>query len=129
MSLEERIKRLEAAVFGGAAATSAPKTERVNIDDPKHGDPTIKYEDKKWTGPSKLGRTYSQAGLEWLEHHAESRERLAAWKDRQDDEETRKRASWDRREAAKMRAWIDRLRANPPAQREFADLPDEEIPF
>jgi hypothetical protein len=125
MSLEERIKRLEAAVFGGAG-TSA-KTEVVNIDDPKHGNPVIKYEDRKWTGPSKLGRTYSQAGLEWLEFHADSRERLAAWKDRQDDEETRKRASWDRREAAKMRAWIERLRANP--QRELADLPDDELPF
>lgn len=97
-TIEERLARLEAAVFGAGQAIT--RGDRM----PDH---EIRHESKQWTGPSAIGKWYSTAPLEWLAFHAEEAERRARWRSQQEDERTRERAGWDLRTARRMRAWFD----------------------
>jgi len=123
MSIEDRLAALEAAVFGkGGSARKGAKPMTVNIDDPKWGDPEIKYVPKKWDGPSPAGQRMSQCSVRFLEFLAGELERSAAWKDSNGKSE---HAEWDRRDMAKAKAWADRKRSQGEA-----GLDDEDgLPF
>lgn len=122
-SMEDRIAALEAAVFGksGAKKKSA-KGFSVDIDDPKWGDPEIKYVPKKWDGPSPAGQRMSGCSVRFLEFLAGELERSAEWKERNGKEE---HAEWDRRDARKAAAWAARKRE----QGEPSLDDDPELPF
>lgn len=105
MSIEDRLTALEAAVFGKGGARKGAKPMTVDIDDPKWGDPEIRYVPKKWDGPSPLGQRMSQCSVRFLRFLASELESSARWKDSNGKEE---HAEWDRRDAAKAAAWADR---------------------
>lgn len=107
MSIEERLAALEAAVFGKGGKKSA-KGFSVNIDDPKWGDPEIRYVPKKWDGMSPAGQRMSQCSVQFLRFLADELARSANWKERNGKAE---HAEWDRRDAAKATAWADRKEA------------------
>ena len=109
MSIEDRLAALEAAVFGkGGSARKGAKPMTVDIDNPKWGDPEIKYVPKKWDGPSPAGQRMSQCSVRFLDFLAGELERSAAWKENNGKAE---HAEWDRRDAAKAKAWADRKRS------------------
>jgi hypothetical protein len=109
MSIEDRLAALEAAVFGkGGGARKGAKPMTVDIDNPKWGDPEIRYVPKKWDGPSPAGQRMSQCSVRFLDFLAGELERSAAWKENNGKAE---HAEWDRRDAAKAKAWADRKRS------------------
>ncbi len=108
MSMEQRIAALEAAVFGKGGAKKSAKGFSVDIDDPKWGDPEIRYVPKKWGGPSPLGQRMSQCSVRFLEFLAAELESSARWKESNGKEE---HAEWDRRDAAKAAAWAARKKS------------------
>lgn len=108
MSIEDRLTALEAAVFGKGGARKGAKPMTVDIDDPKWGDPEIRYVPKKWDGPSPLGQRMSQCSVRFLRFLASELESSARWKDSNGKEE---HAEWDRRDAAKATAWAERKEA------------------
>ena len=130
--LEIRISNIEARIASlqtapRAAAGPGAKPIEANIDDPKWGDPEIRYVPKKWDGPSYLGERMSACSVEFLRFLAGELESSAAWKEGQGDETKAKYAIMDRRDAAKARAWARRKLEKgegPPA-----DFGDEETPF
>lgn len=106
MSIEDRLAALEAAVFGkGGSARKGAKPMTVDIDNPKWGDPEIRYVPKKWDGPSPAGQRMSACSVRFLEFLAAELERSAQWKENNGKEE---HAEWDRRDAAKAVAWAAR---------------------
>ena len=126
--LEARITAIEARIGALAAAPKGPgaKPMGMNIDDPKWGDPEIRYVSKKWTGANMVGRRFSQCPIDFLEFHAADLDRSAAYKENTGDEQKVKYAAMDRRDAAKARAWAERLRS----QGYPVDALDtEELPF
>jgi hypothetical protein len=111
MSIEDRLAALEAAVFGKGGKSGARKGSKpltVNIDDPKWGDPEIRYVPKKWDGPSPAGQRMSQCSVRFLDFLAGELARSADWKDNNGKAE---HAEWDRRDAAKALAWAERKRS------------------
>lgn len=108
MSIEQRLAALEAAVFGNGAQRVGRKPLTADIDDPRFGDPEIKYVPKKWDGPSPAGQRMSACSVRFLRFLAAELERSAAWKDENGKAE---QATWDRRDAAKAAAWADRKEA------------------
>ena len=108
-SMEDRIAALEAAVFGkGGAQRVGRKPMSANIDDPRFGDPEIKYVPKKWDGPSPAGQRMSACSVRFLEFLAAELERSASWKEGNGKAE---QAEWDRRDAAKAAAWAARKKS------------------
>jgi hypothetical protein len=95
----------------------------VDIDDPKWGDPEVKYVPKKWDGPSFVGYRFSGCPVHFLEFLAGELTRSADWKDSQGDEQKAKYAAMDRRDAAKAIAWAARKRHNGEGPIDDADLP------
>lgn len=108
MSIEQRLQALEAAVFGNGAQRVGRKPLTANIDDPRFGDPEIKYVPKKWDGPSPAGQRMSACSVRFLEFLAAELERSAQWKENNGKEE---HAEWDRRDAAKAAAWAARKKS------------------
>ena len=122
MSIEQRLAALEAAVFGKGGTRKGSKPMSANIDDPKWGDPEIKYVPKKWDGPSPAGQRMSQCSVRFLDFLAAELTRSAEWKDGNGKAE---QAEWDRRDAAKAMAWADRKRG----QGEQSLDDEEGLPF
>jgi hypothetical protein len=124
--LEIRITALEARLAAlGTKAPAGPgaKPMNVDIDDPKWGDPEVKYVPKKWDGPSFVGYRFSGCPVHFLEFMAGELTRSAEWKDSQGDEQKAKYAAMDRRDAAKALAWAARKRHNGEGPIDDADLP------
>jgi hypothetical protein len=131
---------------GGAAAgaTSSASGGEAAPDadlDGQYGDPTIKFDPKRWSGASYVGSTYSRTEPDYLDAVAEALE----WSANNPRPGKEKYASYDRRDAARARGWAARLRKEPgrvasapaPAPKPRADAPpayddapgDDEIPF
>ena len=108
MSIEQRLAALEAAVFGNGAQRVGRKPLTANIDDPRFGDPEIKYVPKKWDGPSPAGQRMSACSVRFLDFLSAELERSAAWKEGNGKAE---QAEWDRRDAAKAAAWAARKKS------------------
>lgn len=106
---------LVAAQLGGAgggasAGAAAPDSEL----DHEYGNPTVRKDPKKWTGKSYVGCTFSQCPVEYLETLAG----FLDWKATKEDEEGKtKYAGYSRKDAARARGWIRRIKAGwKPAQ-------------
>jgi hypothetical protein len=127
--LEIRITALEARLHALATSSTSPKAGpgakpmAVDIDDPKWGDPEVKYVPKKWDGPSFVGYRFSGCPVHFLEFLAAELARSAEWKDSQGDEQKAKYAAMDRRDAAKALAWAARKRNAGEGPIDDADMP------
>lgn len=123
--LEARITAIEAriAALGSTAKGPGAKPIEANIDDPKWGDPEVRYVSKKWDGPNMVGRRFSGCTIDFLLFHANDLERSAQYKESTGDEQKIKYAMMDRRDAAKARAWAKRLKE------QGYPVDDAEMPF
>lgn len=99
------------AAAGGATTGIKPASD-ADLDD-QYGDPEIRKDPKRWTGPSFVGRKYSDTSPEYLDCVAE----FKVWQAGKDDETNavdskgRPKSHWARKDAALAAGWARRLRA------------------
>jgi len=118
-SVEDRLDRIEKkldmllARQQGGASTGAAQDLDVDIDGPR-GDPEVRFMPKRWTGPDRKGQPFSACEPEFLDLLADAYEWFA-----QRDEESgavdkngSPKSRWSRLDAARARAWANRLRGN-----------------
>lgn len=102
----ERLKRIEAklsqSTSGGAASDS-------DLDSP-HGNPSIKKDPKRWTGDSYAGCNYSDCPPEYLEVLAEFKDWQAGMDERKGTDDGKRKAKFNRLDAARARGWAQRKR-------------------
>jgi len=93
-----------ASRFDVPAGAVAPASEL----DSKYGDPVIKKDPPRWSGPSFVGQPYSACSAEYLEEMAGFLE----WKagKNEEDPERAKFAAYDRKDAARALGWAQRVR-------------------
>lgn len=121
-----------------AGSAAAPAGSAVASDrdlDGQYGDPEIKARDPRdWTGPSMMGRRFSQCPAEYLDMLAERFDYFAG-KNSAGTEEEQKKAKYQRLDAARARGWAARIRAGKvqPASVEtpgFVEASDDDsVPF
>jgi hypothetical protein len=97
------LKRICAAMDKKAAGDVADDRDL----DGEHGDPTVKFDPRGWTGESFKGRRYSETAPEFLDLLADA---LAFFAQKKAQTEPKK-AGWDKLDAARARGWAARLRA------------------
>lgn len=125
MTLEERMAALEARVMKLEGAAPV----KVDLND-KYSDPDVRKDPRDWTGPSMVGKKYSQCSSEYLEMLAG----LLDWQANKDDEagktwtskdgtKTRPSSTFARTDAARARAWAARNKEREPATGSDADVP------
>lgn len=138
MTLEDvmvELKAIRALLEKGARSPNTPQV--VDIDG-KYGNPTVRRDPPKWTGESYKDHPYSECPPDYLRQLAG----FLTWqadKDEQkvDDEKAVKYAGYKRTDAARARAWADRIEQRGPqsAKSPPRDEPDfdadsgSEIPF
>lgn len=95
-----------------------------DLDDPRFGDPVVKFDVRSWRGPSYVGKRYSQCSPDFLEALAESLQYSA---DHPKDGRE-KYAAYNRKDASRARSWGRRLRSGavppPPEARALAGETD-----
>jgi hypothetical protein len=77
-----------------------------DLDDPRYGDPTIKFTPRKYRGPDCKGKQFSKADPAFLDAYADA----LAWMADHPQPEKEKYAAYNRRDAARARSWAKRLR-------------------
>lgn len=97
--------------------------------DGEHGDPLVKWDPKKWTGESYVGKRFSQCSPEYLDSVAG----LCKWRAKKAVEEG-KDPKWPNIDASRAIGWAARIRAGwvAPVGSDFgsdAADPEGEIPF
>lgn len=99
----------QASRFAVAPGAVAPASEL----DSQYGNPVIKKDPPRWSGPSFVGQPYSACSAEYLESLAGFLE----WKagKNEEDPERAKFAAYDRKDAARARGWAQRNREKPAA--------------
>ena len=125
IALEERMKKLE----GGAQPPTHGKTLPFPIDlDGPYGDPEVRFDPRAWSGRSYKGQKFSQCPAEYLEKLASAYDFFADKADRagEVDAKGRPKATWDRMNAAKARAWAER---NSGAGSAMSDEPEQDDLF
>lgn len=120
--MEPRPSTASSAMPGNASARCAIASDR-DLDGP-YGDPIIKKDPKRWTGPSFAGCHMSECSAEYLEEFAS----LSDWMGDQDDAQgktwTSKKdgakpipaSTFKRKDAALARGWAARIRSRGPSQ-------------
>lgn len=106
-ALSRRVTKLEAAAEARAAA---PPVGGVASDadlDSQYGDPEIRFDPRRWTGPTMAGRRYSQTSPEYLDCVAEFEE----WKASRPLPGKENDARYSAQRASRARGWAARLRA------------------
>lgn len=94
---------------GGATGSVATDAEL----DSRYGDPDIKRDPSRWTGPSFVGSRYSESSPEYLDCVADFKDWQAS-KDEASgakDSKGRPKANWARKDARLARGWAARLRS------------------
>jgi hypothetical protein len=79
----------------------------------QYGDPEVRKDPKFWTGPSMVGKTYSQCPPAFLESLASMLDWKAEKELEDPDPERSKWAPRSRKDAARARAWAERIRSKP----------------
>jgi hypothetical protein len=97
--LRMRVEALERAA--GLYASDA------DLDDPRYGNPPVKFMPRDWTGGDLTGKAMSECPPEFLDVLAER----FAWSAANPKEGKEKYAEYDRKNAARARSWARRLRA------------------
>lgn len=124
-ALEARVAALEAAAHsGGAARKGGGQIADARELDSPFGDPVVKKDPPRWTGPSFAGCNMSQCSSEYLLTLAE----FYDWQGDKDDESGKTwtnpkkpgsqpvpSSSFKRKDAAKARGWAERNKNAKPA--------------
>lgn len=120
-SIEERLERIEKKLDallserrgagGGVSAASTGTDIDVDIDSPR-GDPEVRFMPKRWTGPDRKGQNFSACEPEFLDLLADAYEWFAQRDDETNavDKNGAPKSKWSRLDAARARAWAERLR-------------------
>lgn len=93
----------------------------VDIDD-QYGDPTVRKDPPKWDGESMVGRRYSECPPAFLRKLAGFLDWKAGKTEQEGDPERQKYVGYDRKDAARARAWAERIEKQP-AQPTLMDPP------
>lgn len=115
--IEQKLDALLAALKtsgGGRAAgvnTGAGQEIDADIDGPR-GDPEVRFVPKRWSGADHKGRTFSACEPEFLDMLADAYDWFAQRDDEQNavDKNGGPKSKWSRLDAARARAWSNRLR-------------------
>lgn len=128
--IESKLNELLAVCRG---QKSAPPAEAVRADiDGPHGDPSVRFVPKHWSGTDYKGAPYSTCEPAFLEMLADSLEYFAKKDDESGavDKNGNPKSKWGRLDAARARAWAERNRQQPPrVQRGSVGEPDDDLPF
>jgi hypothetical protein len=84
----------------------------VDIDD-QYGDPVIRKDPPKWDGASMVGRRFSECPPAYLRKHAGFLDWKAGKTEQEGDPARQKYVAYDRKDAARARAWAERLEKQP----------------
>jgi hypothetical protein len=131
-ALHAEMGRVIASMSGGA---SAPTANGGGIADDREldsqfGDPTVKFDPKRWTGPSMKGRRYSECPSDFLTELASFLEWSAANPKAGKDP---KYADYDRKDAARARGWAQRNAGKrfdaPSGPGSYGDEDTSDLPF
>lgn len=95
-----------ASRFDVAPGAVAPASEL----DSQYGDPVIKKDPPRWSGPSFVGQPYSACSAEYLEEMAWFLEWKAGKNEEEGTEQKLKYAGYARKDAARARGWAQRVR-------------------
>lgn len=120
--LDKRLADMERRLASAPAQgpSGAPREAGgINLDavasdrdlDGNKGDPTIKYDPKKWEGKSYAGYRFSETAPEYLDAMATYLSSCAYMAQKDPDEKKRANAKWKALDASRARGWAERLRA------------------
>lgn len=129
--IDAKLGAIVALLAGGGvsttgAAQAGPTTASDADLDGQYGDPEVKAKSPRdWTGPSMQGRTFSQCPPEYLDQVAARLDYFAEQNGASEDADTRKKATYNRKDAARARGWAARIRAGVVTQ---APMPEPEAP-
>lgn len=125
-SLTSELSALKLQLASLVAARPQPSLPSVDIRG-QYGDPIVRKDPPRWSGPSFVGRKYSQCTPEYLRSMAG----FLQWKAGKDDERGEiKFAKYSRIDAARALAWADEIQARSRSQpRLVDDRGGDEIPF
>lgn len=120
----DTVKRIELrlAKAGGAGAATD-----VDLDG-AHGNPVIKKDPKRWTGASYAGCNFSDCPAEYLDVLAEFKDWQAGMDERKGTDDDRRKAKFNRLDAARARGWAQRIRGGYKAP-ERASAMEDDVPF
>jgi hypothetical protein len=109
--LELSAKRSSTPAPARAQSQPRPKSgERVatdkELDDPKYGDPIVRFDPRDWTGDSHKGQPFSACNPGFLDVLAETMDYFA----QQAEEKQDPNAKYKRLDAARARGWAQRIR-------------------
>lgn len=99
------------------AAKPGPSVAPDSDLDGQYGDPEVRFNPRDWAGDSQKGKPFSECPAAFLEMLAETLDYFAEKKS-QGTEDEKKKAGYDRRDAARARGWALRMRSGkhtPPA--------------
>lgn len=99
----------QASRFAVAPGAVAPASEL----DSQYGNPVIKKDPPRWSGPSFVGQPYSACSAEYLESLAGFLEWKAGKDTEKGDADSLKYAGYARKDAARARGWAQRNREKP----------------
>lgn len=127
-SIDGSLKKLVAIAEKRKAGDNVGKEIASDADlDGQYGDPVIRRDPKRWTGESYVGSRFSETTPEYLEEVASFKDWQAQQDDKKGDDESRKKAHWNRKDAARARGWAKRLRERPPTRRQETSEPADDF--
>jgi hypothetical protein len=131
--VDDLATELRKAKVAAPAATPPAAPVRVDIDDPKFGDPQVRFDPRNWAGKSFKGARMSQCPPDYLRQLASALEYFAEKNDRDGavDSKGNPKSKWDRLDAGRARAWAERLagRAQAPTFADEQTALDEDLGF
>lgn len=104
-----------------ARQASAPKPVASDRDlDGPHGDPTVKFNPRDWTGPSFKGRRFSECPPDFLDLVAQAFDYFGDQAEQKNERTDRGKpvADFKRADAARARGWAKRMRDGRAPRRE-----------
>lgn len=130
-AIEARLAALESGT-GARVASTTSSAGRVADDrdlDGQHGNPSVKFDPKRWDGLTHKGLPFAECDPAFLDCYAEALE----WSAANPREGKEKFAAYDAKDAARARGWAARLRKSPRAASSGADYgsapEDDSLPF
>lgn len=104
-------RRAPAGGGGGGQQGPEPPASDADLNGP-NGNPEVRFDPKRWEGPSYKGRTFSECDPDFLDMLAETLDYFARKNDETGavDNKGGPKSRWDRLAAARARGWAQRLR-------------------
>lgn len=116
----------EAPAKGQAEAKAAPSVATDEDLDGPYGNPEVRFDPKRWKGPSYVGQKFSDCPSDYLECFADFADWLADKRRQEGDE---KKAGYAARDASRARGWAKRNngQGKPAAGQHRTTTADEEF--